>query len=57
MSTRLDVKQLTTMIQQVNEILEEEGATLSSDRVATLVAMGYEDGNADRLRTVVRLLM
>lgn len=53
----LDVGQLASMITQVNDILEEEGAELSNDRVATLVSMAYEDGSTDRLRTVIRMLL
>ena len=53
----LDVERLSGMLTQVNDMLEEEGATLSNDKVATLVSPAYEDGNTDRLRAVVRMLM
>ena len=56
-SVMLDVERLSGMLTQVNDMLEEEGATLSNDKVATLVSLAYEDGNTDRLRAVVRMLM
>jgi hypothetical protein len=52
----IDVDQLAAAITQVNLLLAKEGVTLAIDKQAKLIAMTYDDGNPDRLHSLVQLL-
>ncbi len=61
--TKVNVAQLSQMIQLVNKIVEEEKMHLSADRFSTLVAFAYEEASEhngvpreSKLRQVVQLL-
>ena len=62
-SVPLNTAQLARGIQLVSQISDEEAVRLGSDRLASIIAMGYEDAaendgqpRESRLRQVVRLL-
>lgn len=61
--TKINVAQLSQMIQLINKIVEEERLHLSADRFSTLVAFAYEEAiehagvpRESKLRQVVQLL-